>query len=61
MKKVKVVLLEMNNFYDVQKSQEDNKVFIVITFLKDYVFEWWISKKLQEPKVVASLIWIGFV
>ena len=35
-RKVKEFLFEMDNYYDVQKSKEGDKVFIAITFLKDH-------------------------
>jgi hypothetical protein len=39
-KKVKEFLLEMDNFCDVQKSGDEDKVSIAVIFLKDHVF-WW--------------------
>jgi hypothetical protein len=40
-KKVEEVLLEIDNYYDVQKPKEDNKVSIAVTFWKDHVLQWW--------------------
>ena len=59
-RKVKEFLLEMDNYYDVQKPEEEDKVSIAVTFLKDHALQWWTSKKEQEPEVVASLTWAGF-
>ena len=59
-RKVKEFLLEMDNYYDVQKPKEGDKVSIVVTFLKDHALQWWTSKKEQEPEMVASLTWVGF-
>lgn len=39
MKMVKECLVEIDNYCDIQKSQEDDKVFIVVIFLKDFAFE----------------------
>ena len=35
-RKVKEFLFEMDNYYDVQKPEEGDKVSIAITFLKDH-------------------------
>ena len=35
-RKVKEFLLEMDNYYDVQKPKEGDKVSIAVTFLKDH-------------------------
>ena len=59
-RKVKEFLLEMNNYYDVQKPKEEGKVSIAVTFLKDHALQWWTSKKEQELEMVASLTWVGF-
>ena len=59
-RKVKEFLLEIDNYYDVQKPEEGDKASIAITSLKDHVFQWWTSKKEQEPEMVESLSWIGF-
>jgi hypothetical protein len=59
-RKVKEFLLEMDNYYDVQKPDEEDKVSIAVTFLKDHALQWWTSKKEQEPKLVANLTWVGF-
>jgi hypothetical protein len=58
--KVKEFLLEMNNYYNVQRPEEDDKVSIVVTFLKDHALQWWTSKKKQEPELAANLTWVGF-
>ena len=49
-------MLEMNNYYDIQRPEVDDKISIVVTFFKDLALEWWTSK----PKVVASLTWVDF-
>lgn len=59
-RKVKEFLLEMDNYYDVQKPDEEDKVSIAVTFLKDHALQWWTSKKEQEPELVANLTWVGF-
>ena len=59
-RKVKEFLLEMDNYYDVQKPEAGDKVSIAVTFLKDHALHWWTSKKEQEPKMVANLTWVGF-
>ena len=59
-RKVKEFLLDMNNYYDVQKLEEGDKVSIAVTFLKDNAFHWWAGKKEQKPEMVASLTWVGF-
>jgi hypothetical protein len=50
----------MENYYDVQRPEEDNKVSIAVTFLKDHALQWWTSKKKQEPELAANLTWVGF-
>jgi hypothetical protein len=35
----------MDNYYDVQRPEEDDKVSIAVTFLKDHALQWWTSKK----------------
>jgi len=57
---VKEFLLEMDNYYDVQKPDDEDKVSIAVTFLKDHALQWWTSKKEQEPDLVANLTWVGF-
>ena len=59
-RKVKEFLFETDNYYDVQEPEEEDKVSIAVTFLKEHALWWWISKKEQEPEMVASLTWIGF-
>ena len=59
-RKVKEFLLKMDNYYDVQRPEEDEKVSIAVTFLKDHALQWWTSEKKQELKVAANLTWIGF-
>ncbi|MGH3053573.1 MAG: hypothetical protein ACRDL7_01175, partial [Gaiellaceae bacterium] len=59
-RKVKEFLLEMDNYYDVQKPEEEDKVSIAVTFLKEHALQWWTSKKEQEPELVANLTWDGF-
>ena len=53
-RKVKEFLLEMDNYYDVQKPKEEDKVSNAITFLKEHVLQWLTSKKEQEPEMVTS-------
>ena len=43
-RKVKEFLLEMDNYYDIQKPDDEDKVSIAVTFLKDHVLQWWTSK-----------------
>jgi hypothetical protein len=50
----------MDNYYYVQKLDEEDKVSIADTFLKDHALQWWTSKKDQEPKLVATLTWVTF-
>jgi hypothetical protein len=59
--KVKEFVLEMDTYYDVQRPERDNKVSKAVTFVIDHVLEWWTSKNAYEPKVVASLNWVGFM
>ena len=59
-RKVKEFLLEMDNYYDVQRPEEDDKVSIAVTFLKDHALQWWTCKKEQEPEVVVGLTWVRF-
>jgi hypothetical protein len=59
-RKVKDFLLEMDNYYDVRRPKEDDKVSIAVTFLKDYALQWWTSKKIQELKLATNLTWVGF-
>ena len=59
-RRVKEFLLEMDNYYDVQKPEEGDKVSIAVTFLEDHALQWWTSKKEQEPEMVANLTWVGF-
>jgi hypothetical protein len=44
-RKVKDFLLEMDNYYDVQKPEKTKNVSIAVPFLKDHVLQWWMSKK----------------
>lgn len=37
---VEKFLLEMDNHYDVQRYDEDDKVSIVMTILNDHAFQW---------------------
>ena len=37
-RKVKKIMLEIANSYDVQRHEEDNKVFIAVFFLKNCMF-----------------------
>jgi CRISPR/Cas system-associated endonuclease Cas3-HD len=52
--------LEIDNYYNVQKLDDEDKVSIVITFLKDHALQWWTSKKKQESELVANLTWVIF-
>lgn len=54
-KNVKIFVLELNNYYDVQRPEVDKKVVIAVTFLKDRALEWWTRKNAQELEVVANL------
>ncbi len=42
--KVKEFVLEMDNYYDVQRPERDNKVFKAVTFVIDHALDWWTSK-----------------
>jgi c-di-AMP phosphodiesterase-like protein len=42
--KVKGFVLKIDNYYDVQRPERDNKVSKVVTFVIDHVLEWWTSK-----------------
>jgi hypothetical protein len=37
-------VLEMDNYYDVQKSKRDNKVSKAVTFFIVHGLDWWTSK-----------------
>jgi hypothetical protein len=37
-------VLEIDNYYDVQRPERDNKVFKAVAFVIDHVLEWWTSK-----------------
>jgi hypothetical protein len=37
-------VLEMDNYYDVQRPERDNKVSKVVTFFIVHGLEWWTSK-----------------
>jgi hypothetical protein len=39
--------LEMNNYYDVQRLERNNKVPKAVTFLIDHALERWTSKNVQ--------------
>jgi hypothetical protein len=54
-------VLEIGNYYDVQRPERDNKVSKAVVFFIVYGLEWWTSKNAYEPKVVASLNWVGFM
>jgi hypothetical protein len=51
----------MDNYYDAQRPEKDDKVVIAVTFFKDHVLECWTSKKVQEPEVVAIWTWVGIM
>jgi hypothetical protein len=42
--KVKEFVLEMENYYDVQWPERDNKISKTVIFVIDHVLEWWTSK-----------------
>jgi hypothetical protein len=42
--KVKNFVLEMDNYYDVQRPKRDNKVSKALTFVIEHLLEWWTSK-----------------
>ena len=46
-RKVKVFLLKMDNYYDVERPKEEDEVSIAVTFLKEHACQWWTCKK--EP------------
>ena len=50
----------MENYYDVQRLKVDDKLAIVVIFLKDHAINWWSIKNAQELEVVANLIWVVF-
>ena len=41
--KVTQFVLEMDNNYDVQRPERDNKISKAVTFVIDHVLEWWTS------------------
>jgi hypothetical protein len=43
--KVEEIVLEMDNYYNVQRPERNNKVSKAVTLVIDHVFEWWTSKK----------------
>lgn len=47
---VKEFLLEVNNYYDLERPGKNEKVSIVMTFLKDHMLSWWISKRKKNPR-----------
>jgi hypothetical protein len=47
---MKEIVLEIDDYYDVQWPEEDNKGIIAYMFLKKIVLEWWINTNAQEPK-----------
>jgi hypothetical protein len=50
----------MDNYYDVQRPHEDDKVSIAMIFLKDHALQWWMSKNEQELELAANLTWVDF-
>jgi c-di-AMP phosphodiesterase-like protein len=48
--KVKKLVLEMDNYYDVQRPERDTKVSKAVTFVIDHVLEWWTSKNVYESQ-----------
>jgi hypothetical protein len=42
--KGKTLVLEIDNYYDVQKPERDNKVSKAVTFFIVHGLEWWTSK-----------------
>jgi hypothetical protein len=54
-RKVKEFCLQMDNYYNVQKSDEEDMASIAVIILKDHALQWWTSKKEQEPELVESL------
>jgi len=58
---IKKYVLEIDNYYDVQRPKGHNKVSKAVSFLKDHALKWWTSKKTQHPKVQANLTSIGFM
>ena len=47
---MKEFLLEMNDYYDVQKLNEDDKISIVVTFLKDHALHSGLVRKSRSLK-----------
>ena len=48
-KKVKKIILEMDNYYNVQRPKKDDKVSIAETFFKDHALQWWRAKNNKNP------------
>jgi hypothetical protein len=42
--KLRKFVLEMDNYYDMQRPKKNNKVSKAVTFLIVHGFEWWTSK-----------------
>ena len=38
-KKIKNILLKIDNYYYIKRPKEDDKIFIVMTFLKDHALQ----------------------
>jgi hypothetical protein len=45
--KVKEFVLDMDNYYDVQRLERNNKVPKAVTLLIDHALKWWTSKNVQ--------------
>ena len=52
--------MEKDNYYNVHKPKEDDKVSIAVAFLKDHALQWWTSQNEQELEVALNLTWIDF-
>ena len=37
----KIIFWEIDNYYDFQRLENDNKVSVAVTFLKNHMLQWW--------------------
>jgi hypothetical protein len=49
-RKVKKIVLEVDNYYDVLRLEEHNKVSKGVIIFKDRAIKWWTSKKRDSPR-----------
>jgi hypothetical protein len=47
----------MDNHYDIQRPEGDNKVIIAVTFLKNHVFELW-TMRIKQSGYKLYLDWL---